>query len=126
MTNKILNGLKRLLYGETYCFTTRKGSTSLSGASWVPIFTEMTETPMKLISIEFLTEKDIQCEYRIVCNGSKIFPFVDFSQIKNGVTGNFLIPIEIASNEYLQVEVRGSINAKNVIIMSELALIAVV
>ena len=126
MTNKILNGFKRLLYGETYCFTTRKGSTSLSGASWVPIFTERTETPLKLVSIEFLTEKDIIAEYRIVVNGDKIFPFADFSMVQNGVTGNFITKINVAANSYLQVEIRGGIDAKNVIIMNELACIAVV
>ena len=126
MTNKILNGLKRLLYGETYCFTTRKGSTSLSGASWVPIFTEMTETPMKLISIEFLKESTNPVEYRIVVNNVKIFPFGDFSNFESGASRNFLIPISISAGEYLQIEIRGSINDKSVVIMSELALIEVV
>ena len=126
MITKILNGLKRILFGSTYKFTTRKGSTSLSGASWVPILTERTETPVKLISIEFITEKDIIAEYRIVVNGDKTFPFADFSQIKSQVTGNFLIPVEVAVGEYLQVEVRGGINTNNVIILNELAVIEVV
>lgn len=126
MITKILNGLKRILFGSTYKFTTRKGSTSLSGASWVPILTERTETPVKLISIEFITEKDIIAEYRIVVNGDKTFPFADCSQIKSQVTGNFLIPVEVAVGEYLQVEVRGGINTNNVIILNELAVIEVV
>lgn len=126
MITKILNGLKRILFGSTYKFTTRKGSTSLSGASWIPIHTEMTETPLKLVSIEFIIENEVIAEYRIVVNGDKIFPFGDCSQIKNHVTGNFLIPIEIAANEYLQVEVRGGIKANNVIILNELAVIEVI
>lgn len=126
MINKIYRGIKRFLMGETYKFATRKGSTSLNGSSWVPIFTERTETPVKLISIEFLTEKDVNCEYRIVVDGEKIFPFGDFSKVESDVTRNFMLPISVAAGEYLQVEVRSGINNKNVIIMSELAIIEVI
>lgn len=123
---RILQGLKRLLFGSTYKFTSRKSSTSLSGSSWTPIFTEMTETPMKLISIEFLTEKTVPIEYRIIVNNEKVFPFGEFSNVESGITRNFLLPVEVATNEYLQIEVRGSINDKSVVILSELAVIEVV
>ncbi len=123
---QILNSIKRILYGETYKFETRKGSTSLMGSSWTPIFSEMVENPFKLISIEFLTEKDILCEYRILINGEKIFPFIDCSNMENGVTRNFLIPINVAADSYLQVEIRSGINNKNVVIMGELACIRVI
>ena len=122
--NQIWNGLKRLIMGSTYKFTTRKGSCSLSGASWVEIFCEMTETPLKLISVEFLKESTNAVEYRVTVNNEKIFPFGDFSQVEN-VTRNFLIPVEVAANEYLKIEVRGSINDKSVVILSELAVVEI-
>ncbi len=124
--NILINSLKRLLYGNTYRFTTRKDSISLNGSSWVPIFTETTKIPLKLISIEFLTEKGIPCEYRIIIDGEKIFPFTDCSNIENGISRNFLIPINVAADSYLQVEIRSGINNKNVVIMSELAVIEVI
>lgn len=122
----ILQGLKRFFYGSTYKFSTRKGSTNFNGPSWIPIFTETTKNPIKLISIEFLTEKDVLCEYRIVVGGEKIFPFNDYSKIENGVSRNFILPIEVAASEYLQIEVSSDVGNKNVIIMSELACIEVV
>ena len=123
---QIFNSIKRILYGETYKFTTKKSSTSLMGSSWTPIFSEMVENPLKLVSIEFLTEKDVICEYRILVNGEKVFPFTDCSNMENGVTRNFLIPIKIAADSYLQIEIRSGINNKNVVIMSELAVIEVI
>lgn len=125
MIIKILRGLKRILYGNTSHFTTKKSSTSLSGASWIPIYTEMLENPVKLVSVEFLKEATTPVEYRIVCNGEKIFPFVESSNMESGVCRNFLIPVEVASNEFLQIEVRGGINDKSVVIMSELAMIEI-
>ena len=122
---KILQGLKRLLYGSTYKFTTRKGSTSFRGASWVEIYREMLKDPVKLISISFLMENQVTGEYRILCDGTPIFPFGDFSQIENGVTRNFLIPISVAAGSFLQIEVRSGINNKNVIIMDELAVVEI-
>ena len=125
MINQIYQGLKRLLFGNTYKFTNRKGSCSLSGSSWVEIYSEMTKTPLKLISINFLMENKISAEYRIVVTGEKIFPFSDFSPIENDITRNFLMPIEIAAGSFLQIEVRSDIKNKNVIIMDELAIIVV-
>ena len=58
-------------------------------------------------------------------DGIKAFPFGEYTQIQNGVTGNFLIPIEIAAGSLLQVEIRGQIKSKNVIIMNEMAVIEV-
>lgn len=126
LINQILNGLKRLLFGETYKFSTRKDSTSLSGSSWTEIYHEMTETPLKLISVEFLTEKDVMVQYRIVVDGIPIFPFGEFSHVENEITRNFMIPIHVASNSFLQIEIRGVKDAKNVIILNELALIEVI
>ena len=125
MITQILNGIKRLLLGETYKFATRKGSTSLSGASWTEIYRETLEYPTKLISIEFLTEKDITTEYRIVVDGEKIFPFGDFSVVENGVTRNFMLPISVAAGSFLQVEMRSDINNKNVVILNELAVVEI-
>lgn len=125
MINKIYRGIKRFLFGSTSYFTTRKGSTSLLGASWISIFTEITENPIKLVSVEFLTEKTVPVEYRICVDGQKIFPFSDCSHVESGISRNFMLPINIASNSYLQIEVRGSINDKSVIILSELACIEV-
>lgn len=122
---QIYNGLKRLIMGSTYKFFTRKSSTSLLGASWTSIFTEITENPIKLISVEFLTEKTVPVEYRICVDGQKIFPFLDYSHVESGISRNFMLPINIASNSYLQIEVRGSINDKSVVILSELACIEV-
>ena len=125
MITKILRGIRRLFMGSTYHFSTRKGSTSLNGSSWQEIYREMVEYPLKLISIEFLTEKDVSCEYRIVVDGKKIFPFTDCSNMQNGVSRNFLLPINIGSCDFLQIEVRSGINNKNVVIMNELAIIEV-
>lgn len=126
MINKIYCGIKRFLFSSTSCFTTRKGSTSFAGASWTQIYKEMTETPLKLISITFLLENTISGEYRIVVNGEKIFPFGDFSQIESGVTRNFILPVSIAAGSFLQIEVRSGINNKNVVIMDEIAVIEVI
>lgn len=123
---QILNGLKRILLGSTYKFNIRKGSTSLNGASWVPIFTEMTETPVKLVSVTFLMENQVSGEYRIVVDGEKIFPFGDCSNIESGITRNFLIPVEVAAGSFLQIEVRSGINNKNVVILDEIAVIEVI
>lgn len=125
MINKIYRGIKRLLFGETYKFNTRKDSTSFNGSSWVEIYKEMTEFPLKLISVTFLMENTIPGEYRIVVDGEKVFPFDDFSQIENTVTRNFIIPINIAAGSFMQIEVRSGINNKNVVIMDELAIIEV-
>lgn len=126
MINKIYQGIKRILMGETYKFNTRKGSTSFNGASWVEIYKEMIEFPLKLISVTFIMENTIPGEYRIVIDGEKIFPFGDFSQIENGVTRNFIIPINVATGSFMQIEVRSGINNKNVVIMDELAIIEVI
>lgn len=126
MITKIYQGIKRFLFGSTSCFTTRKGSTSFTGASWTQIYKEMTKTPLKLVSITFLLENTIPGEYRIVVNGEKIFPFGDFSQIENGVTRNFILPVNIVAGSFLQIEVRSGINNKNVIIMDEMAIIEVI
>ena len=124
--NQIYNGIRRLVMGSTYRFCSRKGSCSLSGASWTEIYHEMTETPLKLISVTFLTEDTVPGEYRIVVDGEKIFPFGDFSNIENGITRNFLIPINVSAGSFLQIEVRSGINNKNVCIMDELAVIEVI
>ena len=125
MITKIYQSIKRFLFGSTSCFTTRKGSTSFAGASWTQIYKEMTETPLKLISITFLLENTISGEYRVVVDGEKIFPFGDFSQIESGVTRNFILPIDIAAGSFLQIEVRSGINNKSVIIMDEFAVVEI-
>ena len=125
MINKIINGIKRLFFGSTFSFQIRKGSCSLSGASWTEIYKEMTKTPLKMISATFITENDINVEYRIVVDGEKIFPFGYSSKIENGVTRGFIVPIEVAAGSYMQIEVMGQINAKNVIIMDELAVVEI-
>ena len=122
---KILQGLKRLLYGSTTIFSTRKGSSTLKGSSWVEIYREMTKTPVKLISIEFVTENNVVAEYRIVIDGVKAFPFGDRSAIQSGVTGNFLIPIEVSAGSLLQVEIRGQVKSENVIILNEMAVVEI-
>jgi len=122
---KILKGLRRLIYGETYKFTTRKGSTTLNGASWVSIFSEMTNDPIKLISVEFVTDTSVPPEYRICVDGEKIFPFGDVAEMrKDSMT--FLMPISIAAGSFLQVEIRGSIKDTGVVIMREMACIEVI
>ena len=122
---KILKGLRRLIYGETYKFTTRKGSTSLNGASWTTIYEEMTDDPLKLISVEFVADTGVPPEYRIVVDGEKIFPFGDVAEMKKD-TMTFLMPISVASNSYLEIEIRGQIKDKGVVIMRELAIISVI
>ena len=126
MINEIYNGIKRLLFGSTYKFVTRKGSCTLNGASWVEIYKEMTENPVKLISLSFIQQADIKSQYRIMIDGEKIFPFSNDANIENGTTRNFIIPIKISSGSYLQIEVRSDIKMKNVLIMDELAMIEVI
>ena len=126
MINKFYHGIKRFFIGSTDKFCTRKSSTSFNGASWVQIYKEMTKTPLKLVSITFLMEDQINGEYRVVIGGEKIFPFVEYSQIENGTTRNFIFPINVAAGSYLQIEVRSGINNKNVVIMDELAIIEVI
>ena len=122
---KILKGLRRLIYGKTYKFTTRKGSTSLNGASWTSIYHEMTENPLKLVSIEFVADTEIAPSYRLLVNGDKYFPFSDIAEMKKD-TMTFIIPISIAANEYLDIEIRGQIKDKGVVIMRELAVVEVI
>lgn len=126
MINKIYQGIKRLLFGSTYKFTTRKGSGTFNGASWTELYRETLKYPMKLISIEILVEKDIMGEFRVCVDGQKVFPFTEFSKIESGVTRNFLIPVSIAAGSFIQIEVRGAIKSKAVIILSELAIIEVI
>lgn len=126
MINNILQWIKRSIYGSTYKFTTKKGSTSFNGASWISVFNETTKYPSKIVSITFMMENKTPGKYRIVIDGEKIFPFGDFNSIDNGVTRNFIIPIAVAANSYLQIEVRSEINNKNVIIMDEMAMIEVI
>jgi hypothetical protein len=122
--NQILRGIRRLFMGSTYHFTTRKDSSTFNNASWTELYHEVTEYPIKLISIEILTEKDIQGEYRICVNSEKIFPFGDSSKIDN-MTRNFLVPISVAADSFLQIEIRSGIQNKSVCILSELAVVEI-
>lgn len=126
MINKIINGLKRLLFGSTFKFTTKKGSCTLKGASWVEIYKDMPKNPIKLISVSFVQQNDVKTQYRIMVDGEKIFPFGSDTIIENEVTRNFIIPIEISAGSFVQIEVRSDIKMNNVLILDELALIEVI
>lgn len=115
----IIQNLKKLIFGATSYFMIKKGSCSLRGASFVEIYRETTNYPVKLMGISFLKEKDVPVEYRICVNGEKVFPFDDYNMIEN-IPRNFMIPIEIAAGSLLIIEVRGGINNKNIIVLDEL------
>ena len=121
--NQIYNGIKRILFGSTMKFTTRKGSSNFYGASWTELYRETLKYPIKLVSIEILTEKEVTGEFRIMVNGEKIFPFGSSNKIDSGITRNFIIPIEISSGSFVEVEIKGSLNDNSVCILSELAVI---
>ena len=120
---RFLNGIKRLIYGSTTHFGVWQDSCALSGTSYVPILSKTLDYPITIAAVEFLTEKDIKAQFRIVVNGVKVFPFGEDNVVENGVN-RALMPVEIADGSYLQIEVRGvESTQKNVIILNELNII---
>ena len=125
MIIKILKGIKRLIFGSTYRFTIRKDSTSLSGASWTEIYHELTNDPLKLISIDFAADTNSPPEYRVLVDGVKVFPFADVAKMQKD-TMTFLMPVNVAAGSFLQIEVRGEIKDKGIVILREMAVLEVI
>ena len=104
MLKLIYNGIKRLLFGSTSVFTVRNGSCPMVGNSFVPVHTERTKTPVKIVGIKFVVDPSLQGEWRVFVAGiDKVFPYG-----VNPMDSEFhhLMPIEIAAGELFCIEVR--------------------
>ena len=118
---QIYNGIKRLLFGPTSYFVIRQGSSAFRGSSFVRVYREVIEYPMKILGIQFLGQKQNLGEYRILVDGEKIFPFGDVNSIEVGVLRNFVMPIEVSAGSLLEIEVRsGNPAERSVIVLDEL------
>ena len=118
---QIYNGIKRSLFGPTSHFAVRQGSSAFRGSSFVEIYREDVEYPMKILGIQFLGQNQCLGEYKILVNGEKIFPFGDTNPIEVGTLRNFIVPINISSGSLLAIEIRSSNSQeKSVIVLDEL------
>lgn len=119
---QLLNTLKRLVNGPTTYFVVKQGSTSLKGNSFVELYRERIEYPTTIISIDIKIERNTVAEWRIMCDGEKVFPFSQVNQIQNGIVN--IIPVEISAGSLLTIEVKGTNpKAANVVILSECCMI---
>ena len=118
---QIYKGIKRLLFGSTSHFVIRQGSGAFRGVSFVEIYRERVEYPIKILGIQFVGQNQCLGEFRIIVDGVKVFPFAETNPIEVGVLRNFVVPIEVATGSLLEVEVRSSNpRERGVIIMDEL------
>ena len=116
---QIINGLKRLIYGATTHFIIKQGSVALRGASFVELYKERLKYPLEIVGIEIKAESKNKAEFRVLCNGEKVFPFGKINDIPNGAVN--VIPIRFAADSLMCIEVKG-MSPKDgfVIILSEL------
>jgi len=114
-----LNVLKRAIYGRTSHFVIKQGSTAIQGTSFVELYQESTKYPMVLLAFDIKVEKGVRAKWRICVDGEKVFPFGESNVIPEGTVN--IVPVEIAANSYLTVEVRGTVsNAADVVILAEM------
>ena len=112
--------IKAIINGASSFYGIRKGSTSLNGKSFTPIYTEMTKYPMVIHAVNFMANDKVTHLWRIVIDGEKAFPFTDEGTIHPNKLMN-IMPVKVASGCYLSIEVKSKINDdKDVIIMDEL------
>lgn len=105
MIELIYHGIKRLLFGSTSVFTVRNGSVPISGNSFVPIHTERTKTPIRLVGIKFAVDPSLQGEWRVFVAGiDKVFPYGEVNNLDSDYHN--LMPIEIAAGSLYCIEVR--------------------
>jgi len=116
---KIINGLKRLLYGSTTYFTIKQGSVALRGISFVELYREQLEYPTTIVGIDIKMESNNKAEFRIACDGEKIFPFGDTNTVPDMPVA--LMNIEVAAGSLLTVEVKGMVPKDSfVVVLSEM------
>lgn len=116
---QIINGLKRLIYGATTHFIIKQGSVALRGASFVELYKERLEYPTEIIGIEIKCEGNNKAEFRIMCDGVKIFPFTATNNIPGGLVN--VIPIHFATGSLMSVEVKGLTTKDSfVVVLSEM------
>lgn len=116
---QIINSLKRLLYGATTHFVIKQGSVALHGTSFVELYREHLEYPTTIVGMDIKVEGSSKPEFRIVCDGEKIFPFSDVNTIPDGLVS--FINVNVAAGCLLTVEVKGMTPKDSyVVILSEL------
>ena len=119
---QIINGIKRAIYGYTAHFTIKQGSTSLRGTSFMELYKERLEYPIQILALDIKVEKNVVAEWRVMSDGSKIFPFDAVNSIPSGLVN--IIPVDVAAGSLLSIEVRGTNpKAANVVILSEMDVI---
>lgn len=119
---QVMNILRRIMYGPTSKFMVKQGSTSLRGTSFVDLYTERSECPIQIVSLDIKTEKNIVAEWRICVDGEKVFPFSEANTVLDGVVN--IIPVDISAGKHLSVEIRGKTpKVGDVAILKELAVI---
>ena len=112
-------GLKRGLFGYTSVFVVRSGSAAFNGSSYVSVYQERTQYPLRIVGIQFQCELSSQGDYRISVNGEKVFPFSDLNVMD--CEFHNLMPINIAAGELLDIEVKSRNSGyRGIIILQEL------
>ncbi len=116
-----INVVKRMIYGRTSHFVIKQGSTALRGVSFVELYRERTEYPMTILALDIKMEKNVVAQWNICVDGEKVFPYGETNQIPEGMVN--IVPVEIAADSLLTVEVRGQPNASDVVILVEMDVI---
>lgn len=118
----IIKGIKRLLYGSTSFFGVRQGSCSLRGTSFVELYRETTKYPTTIIAFDIKKESKNKAEFRIMCDGEKVFPFTETNEIPDGSVN--VMPIDFAAGSLMVFEVKGMMpNDGFIVLLSEMNVI---
>jgi len=118
----ITKAIKRALRGATTHFKIRQGSCTLQGMSFVELYREMTIYPITILAFDIKKESKNKAEFRIMCDGIKLFPFTPTNEIPDGAVN--VIPIDIAAGSLISVEVKGMLpNDRFIVLLSEMNVI---
>jgi hypothetical protein len=116
--------LKRLFFGSTSVFAIRSGSAAFNGASFITVYKERTQYPIRIVGIQFAIDTSAFGEWRMTVNGEKVFPFSDINSMDSEFHN--LMPIEIAAGEFLQIEVKSrNSDYKGIVILQELDVVEI-
>ena len=120
MINLIYRGIRRLFFGPTSVFAVRSGAGAFNGSSFVPLYHERAQYPLRIVGIQFQCDPEAQGEWRICVAGvGKVFPYNDVNSLDSDY--HSLIPIEVAAGELFCVEARSrNADYKGIIILQEL------
>lgn len=122
MTNRIYNGVKRLLFGANTFFTVRSGSMPVNGSSFATVYSERLKYPIRIVGVKFIVDPSGQAEWRITINGEKCFPYNEINNLDSEY--HSMVPIEVAAGELLAIEARSrNKEYSGIIILEELDII---